>query len=335
MAVKMEDLARTAGVSRSTISRALAGSSRVKPETRARIQRLAADMGYLPNSVARSLTTKRTYNLGVLLLDITEAFVSELVRDMESAARESGYQLLLAHCGYEVQQIRISFDILLQRQVDAVIIADRVITDIYLPPLQDFEVPLVVMNVRDLPYSVVVDNEGSARAGVEHLLDLGHERIAYIGSPRARVESAERQAGYERALLSRGISPDLELIVTPTDWRAAEAGRQGVDILRGLSRPPTAVFCFNDLTALGAMAEISAVGLNVPRDISVLGFDDNLLAPYMVPALTTMAQPKALLAKLAVGNALRALAGQPPQPRDALPCRLVVRASTAAPSTKA
>jgi DNA-binding LacI/PurR family transcriptional regulator len=335
MAVKMEDLARTAGVSRSTISRALAGSPRVKPETRTRIQRLAADMGYLPNSVARSLATKRTYNLGVLLLDITEAFVSELVREMETVAREAGYQLLLVHCGYEVQQIRVSFDILLERQVDAVIVADRVITDIFLPPLQERDVPLVVMNVKDLPYSVLVDNQGSAREGVEYLLDLGHQRIAYIGSPRARVESAERQAGYEQALLSRGISPDPKLIVTPTDWRAAEAGRQGVHVLCGLPRLPTAVFCFNDLTAFGAMAEISAMGLNVPQDISVLGFDDNLLSPYMIPALTTMAQPKALLAKFAVENALQALAGQPPQHREALPCRLMVRASTAAPGGQA
>ncbi len=133
MAVKMEDLARTAGVSRSTISRALADNPRVKAETRARIQRLAADMGYLPNSVARSLATKRTHNLGVLLLDITEAFVSEVVREMENVARASGYQLLLAHCGYQAEQIGISFDILLERQVDAVIVADRVIADIFCP----------------------------------------------------------------------------------------------------------------------------------------------------------------------------------------------------------
>ncbi len=191
------------------------------------------------------------------------------------------------------------------------------------------------MNVKELPYSVVLDNEGSAQKGTEYLLSLGHERIAYIGSPRAKAESAQRQAGYERALSGRGIAPDPRLIVTPSDWRAAEAGRQGVGLLRAVSPLPTAVFCFNDLTAFGAMAEISAMGLNVPRDISVLGFDDNLLAPYMVPALTTMAQPKALLAKFAVQNALDALAGEPPHHTDTLPCRLVVRASTAAPGDRA
>ena len=333
MRVTMEDLARAAGVSRSTVSRALADSARVKPETRAYIQQLARDKGYFPNAVARSLTTKRTRDLGVLLLDITEAFVSEMVGDLDRAARQAGYRLVLANCGYEFEQIGTSVNMLLERQVDAIIVADRVITDIFYPLLEQTQVPVISMNRRELPYSVGVDNEGAARQGVEHLLGLGHRRIGYIGTSRATVESRERQVGYEQALLSRGISPDPALTVTPTTWRAAAAGREGIRALLRVFPLPTALFCFNDVTAIGTLAELFAAGLKVPQNVSVLGFDDISLAPHTVPALTTLAQPRERMAKLVVDNALSLLAGEPPKHSSSLLCELIIRDSTAPPGT--
>ena len=331
MAITMEDIAQIAGVNRSTVSRALANSPRVKPDTRVRIQQIAREMGYLTNTVARSLTTKRTYNLGVLLLDITEAYVGELVREMDDAARRIGYGLILAHCGYGVQQIQSSLHMLIERRADAIIVSDRVIADIYRPLLDEDHFPVVFLNIREKDHSLVTDNTGAARKGMAYLLDLGHQRIAYIGSPRAKVESNERQRGYEQALRERNLSPDPRLIVTPSSWAAAEAGREGVEMLLHESPLPTAVFCFNDLTAIGAIAAISVAGLRIPADISVLGFDNNSLAPYTVPALSTIAQPKRLMAERAVQKALRLLTGQPTTEEGLLQCELIVRDSTAPP----
>ncbi len=332
MPVTMEDIARAAGVARSTVSRALANSHRVNLQTRLNIQRIAREMGYLPNAVARGLTTKRTYNLGVLILDITEAYVGELVREMDRAARENGYGLILAHCGYEFEQIRDSVNMLVQRRVDAIIVADRVITDIYEPFLQGREQPFLVINMREHPYSVSIDNTGSAKRAVDFLLELGHGRIAYIGSPRAKVESKEREDGYRQALSERGVLPEPDLIVIPDSWAAAEAGRQGMErLLKTCSPAPTAVFCFNDLTAIGAMAEIASHGLHVPGEISVIGFDNNKLAPFTVPALTTMAQPKERMAELAVKNVLGMLDGKPIEGSEPFACELIVRDSTAPP----
>ncbi len=160
----------------------------------------------------------------------------------------------------------------------------------YLRPLLTRITSLVFLNIREKDHALVTDNT-AARKGMAYLLDLGHQRIAYIGRPRAKVESNERHRGYEQALRERNLSPDPRLIVTPSSWAAAEAGREGVEML--LRRPPlpTAVFCFNDLTAIGAIAAISAAGLRIPSDISVLGFDNNSLAPYTVPALSPSPNP--------------------------------------------
>ena len=334
MVVTLEDIAKAAGVSRSTVSRSLADSPRVNVETRKRIQQFAREMGYLPNVVARGLTTKRTYNLGVLLLDITEVFVSELVRDIDHVARELDYRLVLSHCGNDYENVRINANGLLQRQVDAIIVADRVLTDLYLPLLQESPVPVIVINMREQHHPVSTDNSAAAKQGVNHLLDLGHQRIAYIGSARAMAESRERQAGYEQALLNRGISPQPALAVMPVNWSAPEAGCQGMEQLLKLSPLPTAVFCFNDLTAIGAIAKISTAGLNAPRDISVLGFDNICLAPYVVRALTTVAQQKERLAELAVETALNLIAGGLPSKRELLPGKLVIRDSTAPPEKR-
>lgn len=328
MPVTLQDVARATGVDRSTVCRALADSPRVKAATRQRIQQIAESMGYMPNAVARGLITRRTNNLGVMVLDIADPFTGEIVRDIEHAARRNGCRLILSHCGYDAESARTSIQLLLQQRVDAVIVPDPAVSDSYLPLVGDTGVPLVIIGTRNRPYRIGTDNVQAAMMGVSHLLDLGHVRVAYIGSARDRLESLERQLGFERALLSRGILPDPDLIVEAKRPFAAEGGRECMNKLMGLANPPTAVFCYSDLTAVGALAEMSAAAVRVPEDVSVLGFDDIALAAHLSPPLTTVAQQRERMAELAVEMVLSLLANETSSCTELLPGRLIVRAST-------
>jgi DNA-binding LacI/PurR family transcriptional regulator len=160
-------------------------------------------------------------------------------------------------------------------------------------------------------------------------LGLGHERIAYIGGSRSVEESLERRLGYEQALAGRGITLDRSLVIESDGW--PEGGSLSMERLLRLPRLPTAIFCFNDMTAIGAIKAACAAGLRVPRDLSIVGFDDISLARYLVPALTTVAQQKDLMARLAVELILSLLDSREPPANTTLPAKLVVRDSTAPP----
>lgn len=328
-ATSLEDIARAAGVARSTVSRALADSPRVKPATRQRIQQLARELGYVPNAVARGLTTKRTYNLGIMVLDIGKPYTAELVREIDQVAQGFGYRLILSHRGPVPERALISISLLLQQRVDAIIVPEPALPDLYLPLLERSTLPLIIINKRNGPCFVGTDNFGSARMGVIYLLDLGHKRIAYIGSYSEAEENRERQLGYEQTLLDEGVMPDTALSVVIAEPSLPAAGWRSMEKLLNLSQPPTAVFCYNDLTAIGAMGAAHAAGLNVPRDISILGFDGISMGSYSAPPLTTMAQQKKRLAELSVEMALRMIAGDAPVQSEPLPAILTVRSSTA------
>jgi DNA-binding LacI/PurR family transcriptional regulator len=179
---------------------------------------------------------------------------------------------------------------------------------------------------------VGTDNADAARQAVEHLLQLGHVRIGYIGGSSHLVENPERRAGYEAALRARGIAVDPSLEIEGNGW--PKGGWHGMTELMNQPAPPTAVFCYNDLTAIGAIEAASAAGLRVPEQLSVVGFDDIHLAPYVFPPLTTVAQQTDQIANLAVEMALCLADGDDPPRGSALPGKLVVRRSTAPPGRK-
>jgi len=329
MAVSMRDIATAAGVSVSTVSRALAGSPRVKPGTQAEIQRLAHDLGYVPSAIARGLATRRTYSLGVAVMDITDPFVAELVRAIDRAALDQGYSLILSHCGADPQRELAAIHLLRQRRADAIIVCDSLVSDSRLPLLEPAGVPIILVNRPSYRYSACTDNVQGARQAVDHLLALGHTRIAYVGWRHREEENRERQVAYEQALAAHGLDADPSLVVDGDGW--PEGGRRGMRQLLTLSPMPTALFCFNDLTAIGAMAAAQDAGWRVPDDLSVVGFDDIHLAPHTHPPLTTLSQQKEELARLAVSLALSLIAGEEPPPAASLPAQLVVRSSTAHP----
>jgi DNA-binding LacI/PurR family transcriptional regulator len=328
MAVSIKDIAKVANVSYSTVSRALADSPRVKPETREKIKCLAAEMKYSPSALARSLVTRRTRTIGLVATTMTDLFQAEVIDVIEETALDQGYSVILTHSGVESEREQEELQALRERRVDGVILISVRANADYAAILSGMGVPVVFIN-NDYAQSVRVDNLNGAVQAVRHLLDLGHRRIAYIAGPSQEWDNVERRSGYERALRERGLVPD-PVLMAPGDSRP-EGGTQAMRELLGLAAPPTAVFCYNDATALGAMRAIHAEGFRVPRDVSVVGFDDIDLAAHFNPPLTTFAQPKRDMGLMAVRLMMRMLAGERIDGDGVLPGSLIIRESTMPP----
>ncbi|MBX3014455.1 MAG: LacI family DNA-binding transcriptional regulator [Caldilineaceae bacterium] len=328
--VSMQDLADIVGVSLSTVSRALADSPRVKLATRQQIQQLAKEMGYLPNAIARGLATRRTYTLGVVVRDIADPFIAELVRTIDKIVLTMGFTLLLVNCDADSQQELAAITELRHKRVDGIIVPDMVVDDDALPMLEKMGVPVVLVNRKQYPFTVGTDNIAAARLGMNYLLALGHTRIAYIGSHKAREDDTERRTGYEQALAEHKLTLDPVLVIRPTT-SSPDSGVAGFEQLFTLDHPPTAIFCFDDITALGVIHRASAARVQIPEKLSVLGFDNIALASYFAPALTTIAQQTDQIAQQAVAMMLCLLAGEKPPARPLLAGKLVIRNSTAAP----
>ena len=329
MPVSIKDIATAAGVTQSTVSRALANSPRVKLETRRRIQRIAGAMGYVPSAIARGLATKRTSTIGVVVMDIADPFTAAVVGAIDKSARDLGYSVILSTYGPNPEGEMSAIRLLLQQRVDAIIVPDPLVVDSSLAQLEQISAPIILLNKRSYDFSVGTDNIDSARQAVEHLLGLGHRRIAYIGGSRSKEESAERRAGYEQALIDHGICLEPSLIVEGDGW--SEGGRRSMHQLLALPSPPTAVFCFNDLTASGVLLAAYGAGVRIPQDLSVVGFDDSSLASLLVPPLTTVAQQSDQIARLALQMALDLMEGNTSPTRVTLTGKLVTRESTASP----
>lgn len=193
----------------------------------------------------------------------------------------------------------------------------------------ELDTPVVIINnayQEHIGYSVETDNAAGGRAATQHLIELGHTRIAHIAGPEREWDAVERQAGYEQALQAAGLPLDPNLIVRGI---AGRRGYQAMKQLLALPSRPTALFCYNDTTALGAMRSARAAGLRIPEELSVVGFDDIDLAPFFEPPLTTVAQPKRRMGEMAVQMLLELLAGRPVVDQ-VLPNELIVRGSTMA-----
>jgi LacI family transcriptional regulator, repressor for deo operon, udp, cdd, tsx, nupC, and nupG len=331
MPISIKDVARAAQVSYSTVSRALADSPRVKPETRLRIQRLAAEMGYFPSFAARSLVTQRTQTIGLVATTIMDLFQAEIIQVVEETALQHGYSVILSHSGKDSEREQTELRALRERHVDGIILISVRSDGHYASAVRGTNIPVVFLNnVRhdECGCAVCVDNLAGGRVVTEHLLALGHRRIGYITGPIVEWDNTERHKGYEQALRARGVAPDPEWVV-----RGDSSSRSGTDAMRrllALPRPPTAVFCYNDASALGAMRATHAAGLRIPEDISIAGFDDIDLAAHFEPPLTTVAQPKLDMGVRAVEMILTLLRGEGPVEDSVLPGRLVIRESTGA-----
>lgn len=328
MTVSIKDIARAAGVSHSTVSRALRGSPLVSPDTAAHIRQLADDMGYTPSAVAQSLVTRQTRTIGLVVTFISDPFVDRIVEGVEDMAAGAGYSVFLS-CSYADPDREIAVvETFHRRRVDGVIVLASRVGREHGQRLDELQVPIVLINSqadREYHYSVSADDEQGARLAVKHLLDLGHRRIGYIGSTFRRPSSARRLAGYTAALTGAGIPHDSDLVIVPETMKDVQSGRLALGPL--LAAGATAVFCYNDRTAIGVMLAARERGLEVPQALSVVGFDDIEASSYVTPPLTTVHQPRLRMGRQAMQMLLDMLEDKPVADQ-LLPCELVVREST-------
>lgn len=326
----IKQVARLSGVSIKTVSRVINGGDAVSPETLRRVTAAIDRLNYRPNALARGLVTRRSRSIGLVIADIVNPFFPPLVRSVEDTAAAMGYNVILCDTDEHVDRERAAISLLLEKQVDGLILCASRLPASFLREVADGGVPVVLVN-RALRHAraaaVMVDAAEGGRRATAHLLDLGHTRIGYLAGPRGSYSHLCRLRGYRRALGSRGIAFDQGLVAGGA--ASIAAGREAAATLMGLKRPPTALFAFDDLMAIGAMQELRRQGCRVPDDVAIVGFDDIDLAAFVDPPLTTVAQPKAEMGRLAAARLLEMIeSSSPPSPRVVtLTPELVVRRS--------
>ena len=327
--ISIKDIAREARVSHSTVSRALRNSPLVNAQTAKLIHRIASEKGYVASAVARSLVTKHTNTIGVVVTTVADPFAGEVIGGIEEFAHARGYSVILAAShsdpARELQAVQ-SFQ---ERRVDGVLVMASRIGAHYLPILSGMKAPIVLINSHhpgEFIYSVRIDDFAGARTATLHLIDLGHKRVAYIGDRFGFQSDAARFAGYRQQLEDAALDFQPDLVVRGDGGPAG--GLEAMSRLLSLSHPPTAVFCYNDRQALGAMRAVREHGLRVPSDISIVGFDDLFLSSYADPPLTTVQQPKHEMGWQALEILLELLGGGKPASRITTGT-LIVRQSTA------
>jgi LacI family transcriptional regulator, repressor for deo operon, udp, cdd, tsx, nupC, and nupG len=325
----VKEIAAAANVSVATVSRALQRPEIVSEATRLHIQEVVKRLGYTPNAQARNLRTARTRLIVALLPDIANPFFSQVIRGIEQVAHESGYSVLLGETQSSLVREQAYADMVAARQADGIITMSHRVPSI---PMQG---RLPVVNaceyVKDAQISsVYVDNVSAAGVAVDYLVMLGHRDIAFIAGPPTSPICVDREQGYRQSL-ERAAIPVNSALTAVGDF-SIEAGERAIELLLSQGQSFTAVFCSNDEMAIGALRALSARGLRVPEDVSVVGFDDIRFARYMSPALTTVAQPKNALGREAMSMLIELLNDPDVPPRKRiLSADLVVRGSTAPP----
>ncbi len=332
------EVARRAGVSIATASRVVSSADYpVSAATRERVLDAARELDYVPNALARGLIKSQVPVVGVIVHDITDPYFAEIVRGVEDAASDSGY--LVITCSSERNPVRESSYIRLLRQMRAaaVIFAGSGLDD----PVLNAELPKHIDAMRASGAAVVhlsphalgepeisVDNIGGIAAMVRALVEMGHRRIAFLGGPEALYVARQRLDGYFRALAEAGIEADERLVIAA--GFTAEDGAAGVDALLASGAPFTAIACANDLLALGALRRLHALGIAVPTQVSLAGFDDIPMAAMTAPSLSTVRLPLRDMGRRGFTYADRVLAGERPEP-SLMPTTVVLRDSTAPP----
>jgi len=324
----IKDVAARAGVSTQTVSRVLNQRPDVASQTREKVLQAIADLNYRPSEIARSLRLKSTGTIGLIVPDSSNPFFAELGRAIEKTAFENSYSVILCNSDGDLERESFYIEVLVSKQVDGLILVGTNRSSRKNPAL-DGSIPVAVVD-RDLNgerYDTVLSNslEGGEKA-TSYLIALGHERIALIAGPSGLPTSVARLRGYRRALEKHRIHLEKELVVSG-DFRY-QGGYRAMEKLLKLIPPPTAVFAANDMMAVGAIACIRDYHLRVPEDISVIGFDDIPLASFLNPKLTTIAQPRAEMGRMAVTMLMERLQDRNlPARRYVLPVTLIERES--------
>ena len=338
MAITIKDVAKQAGVSHSTVSRALHGSSLISDETVERIRQIAVEMGYSPSAAARSLKTNRSRALGVIVSNIDDPFFGEILQGIEEVAQEHGYSLLMAASQHDPEREQVIVQDMRERHVDGLIVCSASFSAEQRRRLLEYGIPIVLVNnqaAEEYRYSIYHDDVDGSRQVTRHLIELGHRRIAYLGNSLSGRTTLDRLTGFRLEMESAGLTLPAEYIHEVPGGRP-EDGLAALEYFLALPEHPTAIFCFNDMLAIGVLNGLHKAGIRVPEDISVVGFDNIVFSAYTNPSLTTLDQPKhyigAEAARLILGLLDPPADKQVPQQQiQKLKGRLLVRQSSAPP----
>lgn len=329
--VTIKDVAREAGVSVATVSRVLNGSGPVSEQTGQRIREVAGRLRYVPHGGARSLITRKTQTLGVLLPDLYGEFFSEVIRGMDDTAQRHGFHLLISRAHADTHGVETAMRAMRGRVDGVVAMSPDLGADAPLDVPALLPIVLLCSAPRgDRTDLLTIDNQGGSRAIVSHLVGLGHTRIAIIKGAASNYDAAERLRGYRAALRQAGITADPSL---SAEGGFTEAGgyAAALELLKLMPRP-TAIFAANDSMAMGALSALREAGVRVPEDIAVAGFDDIPLARYMDPPLSTVRVPTYELGARAVEMVLHGVRSKNDHTRcrERVSTEIVIRRSSGA-----
>ena len=334
--VSISDIARQAGVSHTTVSRALRDSTLISVDVREHIQRLAREMGYTPNAIAQSLQRRRTNTIGLVVTSVADPFLNDVVKGVEEVARAANLSIFLSATHNDPDQEMTVIEMFHRRRVDGILVASSRITNEYKKRIDQIRIPTVFINSQaeaqdSMLHWVAVDDRLGAQMAVERLLQLGHRSIGYAGISSRPRSNWHRLQGYRDALAAAGIGYREALVMISPGREASDeedvaAGQASLPYF--LERRGTAVFCYNDMVAIGLLKACHEQGVPVPQQLSVVGFDDIAMASYVTPSLTTIHQPKVELGRLATQVMLELLEDQGSE-NHVLQPELIVRASTA------
>lgn len=305
MTVTIKDVARLSGVSISTVSRVMNSPDIVSPGTKERVEQAIQQLGYSPNALARGLISKETHTVGVLIPDISNYYASEIVKGLEDAGHEAGMSLILCNTNRDPERMIHYFNVLKQKQVDGVVFTSELFTKEYYELIAHTKIPIVLASTKSLDDNiptVKINDEQAGFDAVEYLVAKGHTNIGMISGPRDDlIAGLPRFLGFERAHRELLGILDADERVEFSSFRF-EGGYYAMKRLY-LKRPAiTAVFCASDEMALGAMSYLDEIGIRVPADISILGFDNTKIAKMSIPKLTTVAQPMYEIGRIALGK---------------------------------
>jgi LacI family transcriptional regulator len=335
MAITIRDVAQAAGVSVATVSRVANGSTHdypVRPQTRERVLEAIERLGYRPNDNARRLLLKRSGLIGIVVPDISNPYYPEVARGIEDVANANGFRVMFCSTDRMPDRASAYIEALLLKRVDGLVVVgggDEI--QLSETAVATYGTKVVFIGRPSPSFSTVrIDNVGAAQNATEHLLRLGHSRIGFISAGTSSTTVAERRRGYIQAIKATGAAVDEDLIVNG-DFSEAVGYSAAQQLLR-LPDPPTAIFAANDRMALGAMAAVADLGLSVPGDVALVGFDDVPMSGFLRPALTTVSVEAQELGVRAMEVLVKDINGEgrPGRRRVRVETRLVVRDSCGA-----
>jgi len=322
-------VAERAGVSLSTVSRVLNGKKTVNKALKAKVEQAMRELNYRPNSVARSLATNRSDSIGVLVSELNTPFFGDLMQAIESTLRNSDKHVIITvgHNNLETEKDAVEF--LISRNCDALIMHVEAMPDAYLKEVNDTRIPISVVNrqVEGLEDRCIsLDNEMGGYLATQHLISLGHKEIAYISGPSNKRDANQRLAGHRRALEEAGIAVNPTLIYE--GHYNEDDGKLGLLELLSQDIPFSALVCANDWMASGAMSCARDLGMSLPQDLSVVGFDDAVFAHHIFPRLTTVSNPIYQMGEMASRFILNKVYNHSLNLRPVFEPQLILREST-------